>query len=70
VLGRGDDIVPLIGARTRERLNEALGALDVHLSARDLADIEAAIPAGSAQGDRYPEAGMRTLDSERRTTRA
>jgi aryl-alcohol dehydrogenase-like predicted oxidoreductase len=70
VLGRGDDIVPLIGARTRDRLNEALGAFDVELSAQDLAQIEALVPAGSAQGERYPEAAMRSLDSEKRTTRA
>ena len=53
VLSRGDDIVPLIGARRRDRLTEALGALDVPLSADDLAAIEAAVPAGAAAGDRY-----------------
>jgi pyridoxine 4-dehydrogenase len=65
VLGRGDDIVPLIGARTRERLEEALGALDVELTEDDLAKIEQAIPPGAAAGDRYPEQAMATLDSER-----
>ena len=65
VLSRGDDIVPLIGARTRERLDEALGALDVELTAEDLARIEEAVPPGAAAGERYPEHGMATLDSER-----
>ena len=65
VLSRGDDIVPLVGARRRERLQEALGALDVELSEADLAAIEAAIPAGAAAGDRYAPHGMATLDSER-----
>src|SRR5436190_11173330 len=65
VLSRGDDIVPLIGARTRERLDEALGALDVELTADDLARIEEAVPPGAAAGERYPEHGMATLDSER-----
>jgi aryl-alcohol dehydrogenase-like predicted oxidoreductase len=65
VLFRGDDIVPLIGARTRERLTEALGALDLHLSAEELAGIEAAVPPDAAVGDRYPEAQMGQLDSER-----
>ena len=64
VLGRGDDIVPLVGARTRERLNEALGALEVQLGAGDAATIERAIPPGAAAGDRYPEAQMAMLDSE------
>ncbi|MFG2841962.1 aldo/keto reductase [Kitasatospora sp. NPDC048296] len=62
---RGEDIVPLIGARRRERLTEALGALDVTLTAEDLAAIEAAVPAGAAAGDRYAAAQMANLDSER-----
>ncbi|MBX3480367.1 MAG: aldo/keto reductase [Caulobacter sp.] len=65
VASRGDDVVPLIGARKRERLGEALGALDVTLTADDLAAIEAAAPKGSAHGSRYPEALMVHLDSER-----
>ncbi|WP_329350950.1 aldo/keto reductase [Streptomyces sp. NBC_01261] len=65
VLSRGEDIVPLVGARTRERLAESLGALDVVLDAADLAAIEAAVPADSAVGDRYPSAMMAHLDSER-----
>jgi aryl-alcohol dehydrogenase-like predicted oxidoreductase len=56
VLAQGADIVPLIGARTRTRLDEALGALDVELTADDLAAIERALPAGSARGERYPAA--------------
>jgi aryl-alcohol dehydrogenase-like predicted oxidoreductase len=65
VLARGEDIVPLIGARTRERLDEALGALEVELGPDELREIEAAMPAGAARGDRYPEAQMGQLDSER-----
>jgi aryl-alcohol dehydrogenase-like predicted oxidoreductase len=66
VLSRGEDIVPLIGARTRERLDEALGALDVELDAADLERIEAAVPPGAAAGARYDERQMAHLDSERR----
>ncbi|MCQ6553725.1 aldo/keto reductase [Streptomyces sp. C10-9-1] len=65
VLSRGEDIVPLVGARTRARLSEALGALEVELTAEDLAAIERAIPAGAASGERYPAAQMAHLDSER-----
>ncbi|MFI5906070.1 aldo/keto reductase [Dactylosporangium sp. NPDC051541] len=61
VAAQGDLIVPLIGARTRERLAEAIGAADLTLSAEDLAEIEAAVPAGSARGDRYPSAAMSSL---------
>jgi aryl-alcohol dehydrogenase-like predicted oxidoreductase len=65
VLGRGDDIVPVVGARRRDRLEEALGALDVELSADDLEKIEKAVPPGAAAGARYPEPAMAVLDSER-----
>ncbi|MGQ4266809.1 aldo/keto reductase [Nocardiopsis changdeensis] len=65
VASRGEDIVPLVGARRRDRLAEALGAQDVKLSASDLAAIEAAVPAGAAAGDRYMAAQMAFLDSER-----
>ena len=65
VLARGDDIVPLIGARTVDRLHEALGAVRVALTPETLAEIEAAVPAGAAAGDRYPTPLMAHLDSER-----
>ena len=65
VLGRGADVVPLVGARTRERLTEALGALDVELDGDDLAALERAVLLGAAAGDRNPEAQMAVLDSER-----
>lgn len=64
VLSRGDDVVPLIGARRRDRLDEALGALEVTLSADDLARIEAAVPADAVAGERYQPAQMAHLDSE------
>ena len=65
VLSRGEDVVPLVGARRRERLEEALGALEVELSADDLAAIEQAVPAGAAAGERYDDQQMAILDSER-----
>ncbi|UQX01086.1 aldo/keto reductase [Streptomyces sp. RerS4] len=64
VLSRGEDIVPLVGARRRDRLAEALGAMRVELSPADLTAIEEAVPAGAAAGDRYPQAQMAHLDSE------
>jgi aryl-alcohol dehydrogenase-like predicted oxidoreductase len=67
VLSRGEDIVPLIGARTRQRLEEALGAvhLQLDLTAEDIEAIERAMPADAAAGDRYGAAQMVALDSER-----
>jgi aryl-alcohol dehydrogenase-like predicted oxidoreductase len=63
VLSRGEDIVPLVGARRRDRLTEALGALEVTLDAADLAAIEEAVPPGAAAGERYPAAQMAHLES-------
>jgi aryl-alcohol dehydrogenase-like predicted oxidoreductase len=65
VLSRGRDIIPLAGARTREQLSDALGALELELSADDLERIERAVPAGAVAGGRYAEAQMVHLDSER-----
>jgi aryl-alcohol dehydrogenase-like predicted oxidoreductase len=65
VAAQGPDIVPLVGARRRERLAEALGSLQVALSRDDMAAIERAVPKGAAAGARYAEAQMSMLDSER-----
>ena len=66
VLAQGKDIVPLVGARRRDRLTEALGALEVKLTAADLADLAKAFPPGAAAGGRYPDAQLAYLDSEKR----
>jgi len=65
VMAQGEDIVPLIGARTRQRLAESLGAAVVSLSAAELAGIARAIPPGAAAGERYAAAQMAHLDSEK-----
>ncbi|MGW6912485.1 aldo/keto reductase [Kitasatospora sp. NPDC054939] len=65
VASRGGDVVPLVGARRRDRLAESLGALDLRLTASELAAVEAAVPSGSAAGERYAAAQMAMLDSER-----
>ena len=65
VLSRGEDIVPLVGARRRDRLAESLGALDVSLDAADLAAIEQAVPADAVAGSRYEAGQLAHLDSER-----
>ncbi|MEV7397647.1 aldo/keto reductase [Aeromicrobium sp. NPDC092404] len=65
VASRGDDIVPVVGARTRERLAETLGAAEVVLTEEQLAAIEAAMPVDEVAGTRYAEEQMAMLDSER-----
>jgi len=68
VAAQGNDIVPLVGARRRDRLTEALGALDVKLTPAQLASIAAAFPPGVAAGGRYAEAQLAHMDSEKRAT--
>jgi aryl-alcohol dehydrogenase-like predicted oxidoreductase len=64
VKSRGDDVVPLIGARRRDQLKEALGTLDVPLTPTDLARVEAAVPAPAVAGTRYLPAVLAHMDSE------
>jgi aryl-alcohol dehydrogenase-like predicted oxidoreductase len=66
VASRGEDIIPLIGTKRRDRLAEALKALDLTLSLDDLAAVEAAVPAEAVAGGRYDAAQVAMLDSERR----
>ncbi len=65
VLSQGEDIVPLIGARRRDHLAEALAGLRLTLTADELAALEKAVPKNAASGTRYAEAQMAHLDSER-----
>jgi aryl-alcohol dehydrogenase-like predicted oxidoreductase len=65
VLAKGSFIVPVVGARTRAQLAESLGALHVELSAEELAEIEALVPAEAVAGTRYDAGQMKMLDSER-----
>ncbi|MEU1963674.1 aldo/keto reductase [Nocardia sp. NPDC019255] len=64
-LTRGEDIVPLIGTRRRERWAEAVRALDLPLTEDELTSIESAAPADRVAGERYATAQMAMLDSER-----
>jgi aryl-alcohol dehydrogenase-like predicted oxidoreductase len=64
-LGRGEDVVPLIGARRRDRLTEALSALDISFRESELSTIDEAAPDGAIAGTRYAEEQMKMLDSER-----
>jgi pyridoxine 4-dehydrogenase len=65
VAAQGADVVPLVGARRRDRLTEALGALDVRLSSDDVAALTRSIPAEAVAGERYPAAQLVHMDSEK-----
>ena len=60
VLAQGDDLVPIPGTKRRKYLEENAGAVDVELTADDLARIDAELPA--AAGERYDEAGMASVN--------
>jgi len=62
VLARGEQIIPIPGTRRIAALEENIGALDVTLSATELADIDAIFPLNAASGLRYPETMMRLLN--------
>jgi len=62
LLARGRDIVPIPGTKRRHFLEENVGAVDVQLTADDLARIDAIAPHGVAAGTRYAEGGMRAVN--------
>jgi aryl-alcohol dehydrogenase-like predicted oxidoreductase len=64
VRSRGDDVVPVLGARRRKQLEEGLGALELSLDAADIARIDAAVSPGLTAGARYDPPQMAHLDSE------
>jgi aryl-alcohol dehydrogenase-like predicted oxidoreductase len=62
VLAQGDDIVPIPGTKRRQYLEENVGALDIRLTADELAEIDSLLPRGAAAGSRYSEHGMRAVN--------
>jgi diketogulonate reductase-like aldo/keto reductase len=68
VAAQGKEIVPLVGARTRNRLTEALGATKVTLTQAHLAALAKAFPPDVAAGTRYAAEQMAHLDSEKPAT--
>ena len=64
IAAKDQNIVPVIGARTRKQLEESLGALNVRLTPEEIARVEQAIPTSEVAGTRYDEHQMKMLDSE------
>jgi aryl-alcohol dehydrogenase-like predicted oxidoreductase len=59
LLAQGPDVIPIPGTKRIERVEENLGALDVHLTPEEIESIAEAVPVGAAAGLRYPEGGMK-----------
>lgn len=70
VAAQGEDIIPLVGSRTRDQLKDALAAMELHLPAEDLEALSRAVPADAVAGERYPAAQLVHMDSEKRSTPA
>jgi aryl-alcohol dehydrogenase-like predicted oxidoreductase len=62
LLAQGEDIVPIPGTKQRRYLEENLRSLEIELTPADLEQIEEVAPKGVAAGDRYHEAGMKTIN--------
>lgn len=62
LLAQGEDIVPIPGTKQRRYLEENIKALDVEMTPADLERIEEVAPVGAASGERYHDAGMKTIN--------
>lgn len=62
LLAQGEDIVPIPGTKRRRYLEENIRSLEIELTPADLEQIEEVAPKGAAAGDRYHEAGMKTIN--------
>lgn len=61
LIAQGDHVVPIPGVKRRATMQDSVAAADLELTPDDLADLDAAVPPGAAQGPRYREAGMRMV---------
>ncbi|MEO6877655.1 MAG: aldo/keto reductase, partial [Gemmatimonadaceae bacterium] len=62
VMSRGNDVVPIPGTKRRKYLEENAAATNIVLTAADVAELEAAVPAGEIAGDRYAPANLKAID--------
>jgi aryl-alcohol dehydrogenase-like predicted oxidoreductase len=62
VLAQGDDIVPIPGTKRCSYLEENVAAVKLHLTAKDLKEIDEKLPVGMTAGDRYPAEAMKAVN--------
>ncbi|TCC38555.1 aldo/keto reductase [Kribbella speibonae] len=58
LLAQGNDVAPIPGTKRQTYLRENLGALDVTLTADELAALDEAFPPDAVSGQRYGQGGM------------
>jgi len=61
VLAQGEDIVPIPGTKRRSYLEQNAAAVELRLSAAEIAQLAQAFPPGAAAGTRYPEKQLASL---------
>src|SRR3954464_7926189 len=61
VLAKGDDVVPIPGTKPRPYLEEHVAATEIELTGDKIARLDETFPVGAAEGERYPEAAMKTI---------
>jgi aryl-alcohol dehydrogenase-like predicted oxidoreductase len=62
VLAKGDDLIPIPGTKRRKHLEENATAMEIKLTPKEVAELEAAVPQNEIAGDRYAAANMRAID--------
>jgi aryl-alcohol dehydrogenase-like predicted oxidoreductase len=62
LIHRGDDVVPIPGTSSLDRLEENVRAIEIKLTERDLARIEEVVPKGAARGERYAPEMMKIVN--------
>jgi aryl-alcohol dehydrogenase-like predicted oxidoreductase len=62
VMAKGEDLIPIPGTKRRKYLEENAAAADLHLTADEVAELEAAVPQEAVVGGRYNDSGMVAID--------
>ena len=62
VMSKGEDVVPIPGTKRRKYLEENAGAVDVRLTAQEVAELESEVPLEAVAGERYAEQAMKSID--------
>ena len=63
MLAKCDDIIPIPGTKSPQRLEQNAAAADVTLSAEEVEQLDNAISRDAVRGSRYPEQMMALLNN-------
>jgi aryl-alcohol dehydrogenase-like predicted oxidoreductase len=63
VMAKGEDVVPIPGTKSPRRLEENAAAVDIALSAQEIAQLDEAVSPDAVRGNRYPDEMMALLNN-------